>query len=91
MPEGAVPDPNPQALSQAASVETIARLSGLFLRGTVLEDQDALDEIFNAENGTDPAIASVVGEQAVSVPEPMSAVGIGVGLLSLIALKKRAA
>ena len=89
MPSGAIPDPNPQSLSQEASVETIARWSGLFLRGTLLDDQDALDYVFSAGESLDPVVTSVKGEQA-SVPEPVSLVAVAGGLLSLVYLKKRA-
>ncbi|PZO45449.1 MAG: alpha/beta hydrolase [Phormidesmis priestleyi] len=95
MPEGTIPDPNQQTRSQAASIETIARWSGLFLRGTLLEDQAALDYVFSNGDGLDPIVTSVVGErmneQATPIPEPASLMGVGGGLLSMIVLKKRTA
>ena len=93
-PEGAVPDPNPQQLSQERSIETISRWSGLFLRGTVLEDQNALDYVFDVGESLDPAVIDVDAErakepQAASVPEPFSLIGIAGGLLSLALLDRR--
>ncbi len=85
-PEGAVLDPNEQQLSQEASVETIARWSGLFLRGTVLEDQDALDYVFDAEESLDPTVTDVEG--VASIPESFSVMGVTGGLLSLVLLKR---
>ncbi|MGB3296554.1 MAG: chlorophyllase [Phormidesmis sp.] len=88
-PEGAIPDPNPQLVPQETSIETIARWSGLFLRGTVLDDKDALDYVFNTGAEADPIVVSVEGERAEPIPEPVSLVGVAGGLLSLIYLKKR--
>ena len=99
VPSGAIPDPNGQRLSQADSVETIARWSGLFLRGTVLEDPAALDYVFKVGESLDPAVVSVEGQPAEkqpvekqpakSVPEPLSLMGVAGGLLSLVLLKQQ--
>ena len=89
VPNGAIPDPNSQALLQEASIETIARWSSLFLRGTLLDDQDALDYVFNAGKDLDPVVVSVEGKRAEPVSEPVSLVGVAGGLLSLIYLKNR--
>lgn len=88
-PTGAIPDLNPQTLAQAESIETVARWSGLFLRGTVLNDQAALDYIFNTGEQLDPVVVRVEG-QAAAVPEPASSAGLAsVGLVSFIVLKRR--
>lgn len=42
-PKGAFPDSNNPTVEQAVSIEAISRWSGLFLRGTLLEDAAALD------------------------------------------------
>ncbi len=68
MPDGAVPDPSAQTVAQADSIETVARWSGLFLRGTLLEDQAALDYVFESGAGLDPVVASVEGERAEPIP-----------------------
>lgn len=44
-PLGAIPDPNQQTLDQSVGIETTARWSGLFLRGTLLADEAALDYV----------------------------------------------
>ncbi|MGB7086109.1 MAG: chlorophyllase [Phormidesmis sp.] len=94
VPEGAVPDPSSQSLSQEMSTETIARWSGLFLRGTVLEDQAALDYVFDAGEGLDPTVTNVEKQQverqqATSIPEPFSLIGVMGGLLALVLLKRQ--
>ena len=90
MPAGAIPDPNPQSIAQEASIETVARWSGLFLRGTVLEDKDALDYVLSNGVDLDPNVVEVVGAEAKPVPEPDLFVGVAGGLFSLFWLKKRA-
>ena len=69
-PEGAVPDPSPQTVSQQTSIETVARWSGLFLKGTVQGDQEALDYVFDFGADVDPIVTSVDG-QAVENAQPV--------------------
>lgn len=93
MPDGARPDFSPQTVSQQASIETIARWSGLFLSGTVQGDSAALDYIFGPGAALDPIVASVEGQlekdNVQSVPEPFSLAGVFVGLAGLLCLKKQ--
>ena len=78
-PSGAIPDPNEQTLDQAVAIETVARWSGLFLRGTLLEDKGALDYVLKTGEGLDPNVSSV---EAKAVNEPSSWVGsVSLGLL----------
>ncbi|MEM9272922.1 MAG: alpha/beta hydrolase [Cyanobacteria bacterium P01_F01_bin.143] len=58
-PYGVIPDSNEQTLDQTMSIETIARWSGLFLRSTLLQDQDAWNYIFIIGEELDPNISSV--------------------------------
>lgn len=93
-PEGAVPDPSSQTVSQQTSIETAARWSGLFLRGTIQGDQEALDYVFDFGADVDPMVTNVDGqavESAQSVPEPLSLASIFGGLFGLLLLKKRKA
>ncbi len=93
VPDGAIPDSNLQTVSQQASIETVARWSGLFLSGTIQGDQAALDYVFESGASTDPVVIRVEGqlaaESAQSVPEPFSVAGIFGGLLGLLMLKKQ--
>lgn len=88
-PIGAIPDPQPQTLEQDVAIETVARWSGLFLRGTVLDDPDAFDYVFNTGAALDPNVVSVEAE-AQPVPEPMTWAGIGVVSLGLFWRKRYA-
>lgn len=73
-------------LDQAVSIETIARWSALFLRGTVLKDEEAFDYVFNSGDALDPNVRVV----AKSVPEPTSGVSIlGLGVIGVASLLTR--
>ncbi|MEL4894769.1 alpha/beta hydrolase family protein [Crocosphaera sp. Alani8] len=68
-PDGTSVDPNIPTVPQAVSIETIARLSGLFLRATTLDDSEAFDYIFDTGADLDPNVSAV---EVLSVPEPHS-------------------
>ncbi|MBD2449000.1 PEP-CTERM sorting domain-containing protein [Nostoc sp. FACHB-152] len=57
-------------LEQDVGIETIARWSALFLRGTVLKDEGAFDYVFNSGDALDSNVN--VTSVAKSVPEPSS-------------------
>lgn len=83
MPEGAIPDPTAQTVEQTISIETTARWSGLFLRGTLLNDEAALEYVLDTGAEQDPTVVSVDAE---AVPEPstwVSSVGVAIGLIWL--------
>ncbi|MEM1256447.1 MAG: alpha/beta hydrolase [Cyanobacteria bacterium P01_H01_bin.21] len=83
---GAIPDPNSQTLDQAVATELIARWSGLFLRGTLLDDSDALDYVLRTGADQEPNVVSVRTE---SIPEPMSTAGsLGI-VFGLMWLRRR--
>ncbi|MEL7495873.1 MAG: PEP-CTERM sorting domain-containing protein [Cyanobacteria bacterium J06554_11] len=94
-PDGSIPDPNTQIISQADSIETVARWSGLFLKGTILEDSEALEYVFDSGASSDPIVISVKGQSgrqvAKPVPEPLSLAGLLSGLICLIYTRKRPA
>lgn len=92
VPEGAVPDSSLQSVSQQTSIETAARWSGLFLRGTIQDDPAALDYVFEFGADADPIVPNVDGQAtkaAQSVPEPLSLAGLFSGLFGLLLLKKK--
>lgn len=67
-------------LAQDVATETIARSSALFLRGTVLNDKEALDYVFNTEDTLDKNVSVVY--EAKSVPEPTSTISLlGLGAI----------
>ena len=70
-PSGAIPDPNQQALDQDLGIETVARWSGLFLRGTVLDDEQALNYVLNTGKRLDPNV-SFVAAKAVDEPSGLA-------------------
>ena len=82
MPSGAIPDPNMQTLDQTVGIETTARWSGLFLRGTLLEERGAFDYVFRTGEALDPNVSSVSSVEAIAVSEPSSWFGnVSLGLL----------
>ena len=88
-PDGVIPDPNPPLLAQDVAIETVARWSGLFLRGTMLDDEDALDYVLNTGAALDPNVVSVVSE-AQPVPEPATWAGLAVVSLGFLGRRLRA-
>ncbi len=65
-------------LEQSVATETIARWSALFLRGTVLNDTEALNYVFNTGDALDKNVS--VKSLAKPIPEPasiMSLLGLG--------------
>lgn len=82
-PDGAIPDPIAQSVEQTASIETTARWSGLFLRGTLLDDEAALEYVLDTGAEQDPIVVSVDAE---AIPEPStwaSSIGVAIGLIWL--------
>jgi alpha/beta superfamily hydrolase len=77
-------------LEQDVGIETIARWSALFLRGTVLEDQGAFDYVFKSGDALDPNVN--VTSVAKSVPEPscvVSLLGLGAVGISLLLTRQQ--
>lgn len=87
-PSGAQADSNIPTVAQTVSIETTARWSGLFLRSTLLEDQEASNYVFNSGEAFDPNVSQV---QALAVSEPRSIWGttISLGLLGSFFLFRR--
>ena len=91
---GITNEDNPQrdtvtpTLEQDVATETIARSSALFLRGTVLNDTEALDYVFNTGDTLDKNINVVY--EAKPVPEPTSAISVlGLGAIGIGAWLRR--
>ncbi len=75
-------------LEQEVATETIARSSALFLRGTVLNDEEALNYVFNTGDTLDKNISVVY--EAKPVPEPTSAISLlGLGAIGTGAWLRR--
>lgn len=55
-PAGALPDASNPTLEQDKSVDTIARWSGLFLRAHVLEDEHAIEYIYDLGDDADDTV-----------------------------------
>ncbi len=58
-PTGARLDKNMPDLDQNASIETVARWSGLFLRATILNDKVAFDYIYSTGDDLDPNVSVI--------------------------------
>ncbi|YAF99270.1 MAG: alpha/beta hydrolase family protein (plasmid) [Nodularia sp. CChRGM 3473] len=72
-------------LEQDVAIETIARWSALFLRGTALNDQGAFDYVFNSGDALDPNVNVV--SIAQSIPETTSVVSLlGLGVIGASSL-----
>ncbi len=84
-------EPERPTLEQDVAIETIARWSALFLRGTALNDKGAFDYVFNSGDALDPNVT--VESVAKPIPEPtsvMSLLGLGViGASSLLTRKQK--
>ncbi|WP_414756176.1 alpha/beta hydrolase family protein [Anabaena sp. CCY 9910] len=84
-------EPIRPTLEQNVAIETIARWSALFLRGTVLNDKGAFDYVFNSGDALDPN----VNVESVTKPIPeytsvVSLLGLGViGASSLLRQKQK--
>lgn len=75
-------------LEQDVAIETIARWSALFLRGTALNDKGAFDYVFNSGDALDPNVS--VESMTKPIPEPTSIVSLlGLGVISTISLLRR--
>ncbi|MEH2332311.1 alpha/beta hydrolase family protein [Nostoc sp.] len=87
-PAGAIPDPINYTLNQDVAIETIARWSGLFLRASILNDQDAFNYVYYTGDATD----SNVTVESKRVPESASTVaplGILFTYFTITQLRKR--
>lgn len=83
-----VRDPSTPTLDQAVATETIARWSALFLRGTALGDEAALQYVFETGDDSDPNV-SVISERQ-PIPEPGFVLGLaGVGVASLLSVRRQ--
>jgi len=86
-PAGAIPDPISATLNQDVAIETIARWSGLFLRASILNDQDAFNYVYSTGNTVDPNV-TVISER-IPEPTPTAAlIGIGIAGVTITKLKK---
>ena len=72
-PLGTVPDFNVPTLEQEIAIETIARWISVFLRANVLNDEDAIDYLYNTGDFLD---SNVIVTNRRSVPEPGSILGL---------------
>lgn len=78
-------DPIRPTLEQDVAIETIARWSALFLRGTVLNDKGAFDYVFNTGDALDQNVS--VESVAKPIPEYTSVVSLlGLGLMGASSL-----
>ncbi|MDF5729316.1 MAG: alpha/beta hydrolase [Rhizonema sp. PD38] len=58
-PPGAFPDSNTPTILQDVVIETLARWSGLFLRASILNDQDAFNYVYFTGDATDPNVTVI--------------------------------
>lgn len=80
-PFGAFPDFNNPTLEQEIAIETIARWSAVFLRANLLNDEGAIDYLYNTGDLLDSN--AIVTDQR-SIPEPSAIVGLlAFGLVGL--------
>lgn len=81
-------EPVRPTLEQDVAIETIARWSALFLRGTVLNDQDALDYVFKTGDAWDENVS--VESVAKPIPEYTSVFSLlgGLGVIGASSLLK---
>ncbi len=73
-PAGALPDTNTPTIPQDVAVETVARWSGLFLRASILNDQNAFDYVYSTGDALDPNVSVI--SQAKPVPEASYTLGL---------------
>ncbi|MHC5861324.1 alpha/beta hydrolase family protein [Nostoc sp.] len=81
-------EPNRPTLEQDVAIETIARWSALFLRGTALNDKGAFDYVFNSGDALDPNVS--VESVTKPIPEYTSVVSLlGLGVIGASSLLTR--
>lgn len=81
-------DPIRPTLEQDVAIETIARWSALFLRGTALNDKGAFDYVFNTGDALDANVS--VESVAKPIPEYTSVVSLlGLGVMGASSLLTR--
>ena len=78
-PNGARSDSKTPTLKQDVAVETVARWSGLFLRASVLNDEDAINYVYSKGDELDKNVSVI--NKVTPVPEPT-----GLSFTSLVVL-----
>lgn len=73
-PVGARPDSSTPTIPQDVAVETVAISSALFLRASILDDQDAFDNIYSQGDALGPNVSVI--SQATPIPEASSTLGL---------------
>lgn len=86
-PAGAIPDPIDATLNQDVAIETIARWSGLFLRASILNDQNAFNYVYFTGDAADPNVTV----ESKRVPESASIAPLGIffAYFTITQLRKR--
>ncbi|MEH1810778.1 alpha/beta hydrolase family protein [Nostoc sp.] len=75
-------------INQDVAIETIARWSALFLRGTALNDKNALDYVFNTGDALDQKVS--VESVVKPIPEYTSVVSLlGLGVIGASSLNRK--
>ena len=75
-------------INQDVAIETIARWSALFLRGTALNDKNALDYVFNTGDALDQNVS--VESVVKPIPEYTSVVSLlGLGVIGASSLNRK--
>ncbi|MBD2776284.1 alpha/beta hydrolase family protein [Iningainema tapete] len=86
-PAGAIPDPIDATLNQDVAIETIARWSGLFLRASILNDQDAFNYVYFTGDAADSNV--IVESKRVSESASIAPLGILFAYFTITQLLKR--
>lgn len=86
-PAGAIPDPINATLDQDVAIETIARWSGLFLRASILNDQDAFNYVYLTGDAADPNVT--VKSKLVPESASIAPMGILFAYFTITQIRKR--
>jgi dienelactone hydrolase len=78
-PTGSIPDRNAPTIAQNMAVEAIARWSGLFLRASIIGDQDAFNYVYSTGDALDSNVTVI--SQGKPIPEESSTL-LGLVLVS---------